>query len=235
MFVLCVPDGEAAVEALKKEQFDLVLMDCYMPDVDGFEATVLIRSAESQVRNHDIPIIAMTAGAMKGDRDKCFESGMNDFLTKPIIVEQLTSVLQKWLPLNTQVTESIIQKKQEPEKEEQTVLFDYDNMLSRVMGDKNIVRKILDVYVDDIPKRIQDLKDAVRMREDKKTLTAAHTIKGASANVSVNNVRNYAALIEEKAKSADYQSIEEMLPVLDTAFAEAVSEIHIKIRSASEA
>ncbi|MBI3815476.1 MAG: response regulator, partial [Nitrospinae bacterium] len=76
-------NGKEAIEILEREDFDLVLMDCQMPEMDGFEATKTIRSHGSEVRNHDIPIIAMTANAMKGDRERCIEAGMNDYVSKP--------------------------------------------------------------------------------------------------------------------------------------------------------
>ncbi len=93
-----VVDGEQAVAALSKIEYDLVLMDCLMPVMDGYEATECIRNPESHVLNHGIPIIAMTANAMKEDRDKCLESGMNDYISKPVKKDVLADVLEKWLP-----------------------------------------------------------------------------------------------------------------------------------------
>ena len=91
-----VANGREAVKALSTIPYDLVLMDCQMPEMDGFEATRIIRSTHSNVLNHDIPIIALTANAMSGDREKCLEAGMNDFISKPFNPETLASTLQKW-------------------------------------------------------------------------------------------------------------------------------------------
>lgn len=90
-------DGRKAVEALQQKDYDLVLMDCMMPEMDGFEATRLIRDPSSPVRNHQVPIVAMTANAMQGDREKCLQSGMDDYLAKPVNRDELAGVLRKWL------------------------------------------------------------------------------------------------------------------------------------------
>ena len=92
-----VANGLAAVRALEMICYDVVLMDCQMPEMDGFEATAMIRDTESKVLNHNVPIIAMTANAMKGDREQCIEAGMDDYLTKPVKKDALAAVLEKWV------------------------------------------------------------------------------------------------------------------------------------------
>ena len=90
-------NGQVALEMLGKEIFDCVLMDCQMPVMDGYEATRNIRSGDAGDIYTTIPIIAMTANAMRGDREKCFEYGMDDFITKPIDLKLLQQVLVKWI------------------------------------------------------------------------------------------------------------------------------------------
>jgi PAS domain S-box-containing protein len=92
-----VANGHEAVKALQSTHYDLVLMDCQMPEMDGYEATRIIRLPESRALNPAIPIIAMTALAMQGDRDRCIQAGMNDFIAKPILRKDLTNVLERWL------------------------------------------------------------------------------------------------------------------------------------------
>ena len=92
-----VDDGQKAVEALAAIKYDLVLMDCMMPEMDGFEATAIIRAESSNVLNHNVPIIAMTANAMKEDRDRCRAAGMDDYISKPAKKEALATILEKWL------------------------------------------------------------------------------------------------------------------------------------------
>ncbi len=90
-------DGKKAIQALEKSLYDIVLMDCQMPVMDGYEASRIIRDPESNVRNHAVPIIAVTANAMQGDRKKCLTAGMNDYISKPLQIEKLLQVLQKWI------------------------------------------------------------------------------------------------------------------------------------------
>ncbi len=96
-----VSNGEEAIEALSQKEYDIVFMDCQMPVLDGYEASAIVRDPLSTVKNHSVVIIAMTANALQGDREKCITSGMNDYMTKPIDPLVLKEKLLKWL-----VTES---------------------------------------------------------------------------------------------------------------------------------
>ena len=93
-------NGIEAVKALEQIDYDLVLMDCHMPEMDGFEATGVIRDPGSNVLNHSVPVIALTANNMKSDRERCLEAGMNDFLTKPVKVDALAEMVEKWSGIN---------------------------------------------------------------------------------------------------------------------------------------
>jgi two-component system sensor histidine kinase/response regulator len=88
--------GREALERLSSERFDLVLMDCQMPEMDGFEATLRIRDLASSVLDHDVPIVAMTANAFAEDRERCLAAGMNDFLAKPVDPPTLADMIEKW-------------------------------------------------------------------------------------------------------------------------------------------
>jgi two-component system sensor histidine kinase/response regulator len=92
-----VINGKEAIEHLEKKDYDLVLMDCQMPEMDGYEATRKIRDESSSVRNHKIPVIAMTANAMKGDREKCLEAGMDDYISKPVSIDKLADTIERYL------------------------------------------------------------------------------------------------------------------------------------------
>jgi two-component system, sensor histidine kinase and response regulator len=94
-------NGLEAVLMLERSSYDLVLMDCQMPEMDGYEATAKIRSMHSSVLDHDIIVIAMTANCMAGDREKCLDAGMNDYLAKPVKKKLLAEVLERWLPVSS--------------------------------------------------------------------------------------------------------------------------------------
>jgi two-component system sensor histidine kinase/response regulator len=98
-----VGNGKEAVEALEMVPYDVVLMDVQMPEMDGYEATRVIRNPQSKVRNHDVPIVAMTANAMKGDRERCLEAGMDDYLSKPIQPQKLMEVMKTFLSGETSI------------------------------------------------------------------------------------------------------------------------------------
>jgi len=140
-----VADGQQAVEALEKVNYDLVLMDCMMPKMSGFEATAVIRDRNRVVINNDVPIIAMTANAMKEDREKCLEAGMDDYISKPVKKEVLTAMLAKWLsPTHLLRRKNINVGKQEMEQLKRlTVLYvedddetreQYSQFLTRMVG-----------------------------------------------------------------------------------------------------
>jgi len=92
-----VANGLEAVKALEKTLYDLVLMDCQMPEMNGYDAAAVIRDPKSGVLNHSTPVIALTANAMAGEREKCIEAGMDDYLSKPVLVKDLETILKKWL------------------------------------------------------------------------------------------------------------------------------------------
>jgi CheY-like chemotaxis protein len=98
-------NGQEAVDAIGHSAYDCVLMDCLMPGMDGFTATAIIRQREATTGQH-VPIIAMTANAMSGDRERCLESGMDDYISKPVKVDALRDILQKWVPERTQISPS---------------------------------------------------------------------------------------------------------------------------------
>jgi len=103
-----VTNGLEALHALAATRYDLVLMDCQMPELDGFEATRRVRDHRSRVLDHDVPIVAMTANAMKGDREECLAAGMTDYLAKPIDVQALAAILERWLPKGAAPTADVL-------------------------------------------------------------------------------------------------------------------------------
>ena len=193
-----VDNGQDCIERLSQQDYRLVLMDCQMPELDGYSASRRIRDPASAVRNHRIPIIALTAHAMRGDRERCLAAGMDDYLTKPLDIEALRSVLQRWLP----------ETAEHPPNEEQTTpaqemtdseVFDAAALQRRVLGDEELFRDVITTFCEDLPVRIEQLRAALDAGDLPAVRRHAHTIKGTAANVSAGALSALALSIEEAA------------------------------------
>ncbi len=217
-------NGREAVELLRSLPYDLVLMDVQMPEMDGLEATRQIRNPQSGVLNHDIPIVAMTAHAMRGDQERCIEAGMNDYIAKPVSPHALAGVLEKWLPgggkdgrqgQNPGTREGEDGSSREEEEVarfstppgQPSQLFDRAALLARLMGDDELVDEVVDIYLEDIPTRIEALRECLEAGDAAGAERQAHTIKGASANVGSDALRDLAADLERAGKKGDLESV----------------------------
>ena len=228
-----VANGAEAVNALKSIPYDLVIMDCQMPEMDGYEATGVIRNPESSVLDHEIPVIAMTAHAMQGDREKCIEAGMSDYLSKPVVAETLTKILDKWLPQKKDGKDWAIGEKDGrrdssgAEVEDRTgkdagdatnPVFDKAGMMERLMNDDDLARTIAESFLVDIPKQIQGLKDFLEAGDIPSVERQAHTIKGASANVGGEALRAVAFEMEMDGKAANLDAVWKNMSELEAQF-----------------
>jgi PAS domain S-box-containing protein len=200
-----VANGLEAVNALKTVPYDLVLMDVQMPEMDGFAATKTIRDQNSGVLNHNIPIIAMTAHAMDGDRENCLKRGMDDYITKPVSPEKLSRAIQKWslskeLPAPNPPPSD--QKKSEFISEQKNV-FNKSGLLERLEGDEEFLNEIVQVYINDSVNNIILLKEALETEDAEKISRHGHTLKGASANICAGRMQQIACEIETAGNSGD--------------------------------
>ncbi|MBI5586110.1 MAG: response regulator [Deltaproteobacteria bacterium] len=216
-----VADGAEAVKALETLPYDLVLMDVQMPVLDGMEATRQIRDPRSAVRNHRIPIIAMTANVMQGDREKCLEAGMNDYVPKPISPPALAEALEKWLPRETDVSLEPAPgaaSGQPPvaAREPAAPVFDPAGLMDRVLDDEDLARTVVEVFWDDLPKQIETLQRYLEAGEVAGIERQAHTIKGASANVGGEALRAVAFEMEKAGKAGDLKAVTARLVDLQT-------------------
>ena len=221
---VAVANGLQAVETLKTRPYDLVLMDVQMPEMDGLEATRQVRNPQTPTANRGIPIIAMTANAMAGDRAKCLEAGMNDYVTKPISPAALAEALDKWLPGKesegrTRSSEGASQDAEE-NRQPLPIVFNRSFLLEQLMGDEEVVETILQAFREDIPVQIDALRNCIEAGDTAGVGRQAHTIKGAAANVGFEALRTLAWELEQAAKTGDLDGMRARLAEVDTTFEE---------------
>jgi signal transduction histidine kinase/CheY-like chemotaxis protein/HPt (histidine-containing phosphotransfer) domain-containing protein len=220
-----VATGQEAITALQTLPYDLVLMDCQMPEMDGYEATGAIRGSSSGVPNPQVPIIAMTANAMMGDRERCMEAGMSDYLSKPVQRQELAAILERWLPQEADApkdrgdgTVMDPTATAEASKDSATPVFEKAGFMDRLMGDENYAKEIIEVFLDDIPKQIESLKHSLEASDAKTVERIAHTIKGAATTVGGQALCEVAAAIESACKNGNVQFVQEHWPELALQF-----------------
>lgn len=220
-----VSNGKETLKALKEKPYDLVLMDILMPELDGYEATKLIREKEKlkaqsspeeyaphstgqaklkgkeesdlSARSERIPIIAMTAHAMKGDRERCLEAGMDDYVTKPVEPQELTEAIERQVFGRAQATEPAATVKTASLERQ---VFDRSLLMRRLGDDEELSNEIIGVFMREIPVQLAQLKQALENDDAKLVERQAYKIKGASANISAQAISNVALEIEVAGK-----------------------------------
>ncbi len=214
-------NGQEAFEAFTTAPYDLVFMDLQMPEMDGFEATSRIRSFESTTGRHAVPIIAMTAHAMTGDREKCLAAGMDSYVTKPIDPGILAEELAKWLikpPCSGRTPESTGDAA--PQREVASDIFDRQGFLQRMMDDEELADTILLGFLEDMPKQIGMLQRLIEQDQPEQAGSQAHKIKGAAANISARAMEQIALSMETAGKKGDLVQLNTLMPQLETRFDE---------------
>lgn len=212
-----VANGEEAIKTLETIPYDLVFMDCQMPVMDGYEATTAIRNRHSAVRNHDVAIIAMTANAMKGDREKCLAAGMDDYISKPISPQELSAMLKKWLSQRGKKKEG-----KAAEKVKNTIsgakVFDKPALLDRLMNDEDLLLDILKEFLSNTPGLIAKLKESMEAGDKDEARRFAHTLKGSASNVSANILMEVAREAEMAAREGSLGNMVVILERIEGAF-----------------
>ena len=214
-----VADGAEAVRALESIPYDLVFMDVQMPVMNGFEATEKIRSSESLVCNPAVPIIAMTAHAMQEARDKCLEAGMNDYVSKPLSSQALADVISRWLP-SFSAGGAGVGATDDPKVQKAGVrstecpVFDRASLLNRLMGDEELARTVLEGFLEDLPRQINELEGLLVAGDVIDSQNRAHTIKGAAASVGGEALRMTATAMEQMARDGELENMRRLLPEL---------------------
>ncbi len=209
--VVIVDNGKMAIEALEKEPFDVVLMDVQMPTMDGLEATRVIRSHDRSRYNPDIPIIALTAYALKEDEMRFITSGMDRYVTKPVRKELLFQALREMTGNNANVLETGAELSH-PQEDLYEFLRDYQN-------DLDIAGQILDLYIEEYPEKRDQLQQAINRREKGQLTEILHSITNNLSALRVFSTGNECHLVEVLANEGDLEEVErrmgDILPRLE--------------------
>jgi CheY-like chemotaxis protein len=217
-----------ALEALSKDRYDLVLMDCQMPEMDGFEATAEIRRREADSRR--TPIVAMTANSMKGDRDRCIAAGMDGYLSKPFRGAQLDTVLGRWLrsgrsrPPATPVRVRTV-----------GVLVDaavLEGFLSTTPRER--LREIVADFRADAASRLVQLRDAVAAGDRASLGRTAHMLRGTSAMFGASTVSETCARIESASAAGATAELDDCIAELEDALRLTGEELDAQLAKAAE-
>ncbi|MCL4215559.1 MAG: response regulator, partial [Candidatus Hydrogenedentes bacterium] len=209
-----VANGQEAIRSLESLPYDIVFMDVQMPVMDGFEATRAIRSGKTKVLNPKIPIIAMTANALKGDREQCIEAGMDDYISKPIAPGDIPNALNKWLSPEPQPQGTGDREPAEVNGETSGDLevFDRQSLMELLSGDEELVKSIIEGFLEDLPRQMTALKSHVDAGDAESAGRQGHTIKGAAANTRCLALSAAAHEIETAGKAGQMEQVAAAMP-----------------------
>jgi PAS domain S-box-containing protein len=234
--VLVAGNGRLALAALEQGSFDMILMDIQMPQMDGLEATAAIRKREQETDRH-IPIVALTAHAMKGDREQCLAAGMDEYLTKPLRAEALFSVIANLLTgspdaatveADTAPVESISPPLTSTPQPVPAILeppFDKAELLARVGGDVGLMREITGIFLKEGPTHMAEIRTAID-RGDASALTkAAHTLKGAASVFGARVSVETALRLEQLGRTEDLEHAQAGYELLQRAMRELIAAL----------
>ncbi|HHO75649.1 MAG TPA: PAS domain-containing sensor histidine kinase, partial [Deltaproteobacteria bacterium] len=224
-------NGAQALAACKRKQYDLVLMDIQMPVMDGYEATRKIRELEGRLRNeigtdkssrfNRIPVIAMTAHAIHGFREKCLEMGMDDYISKPLHRKELIEMVDKWA-MTSESFEAASETHKEYAVQEASVMdytpINYKKAMDEYDCDKDFLLELLEVFIRNVRDQIDTMRKAIAENDSEKIRTEAHSIKGGAANICAERLSAVAYDLEEIGKSGNIETASKVLDTLEKEF-----------------
>ncbi|MCH7995562.1 MAG: response regulator, partial [Planctomycetes bacterium] len=203
-------NGRVALDILETKSFNCVFMDVQMPEMDGFTATGHIRR---DARWEGLPIIAMTAHALKGDRERCLEAGMSDYLSKPVTMEAVRNMLEKWAENSFTIDapqDAENSRCDGPDAPEQQPI-DVETALDQLGGDRELLDDVVRIFVDTVPDLLTELRSACSSSDAKQVQASAHCIKGAASNICAEPIRDLAQRIEEMGKQDELEHLDSAL------------------------
>jgi CheY-like chemotaxis protein len=211
--VVAVASGADAIVAVRRQKFDLVFMDCQMPGMDGYEATEEIRRYEAEAAKSPVPIIAVTASVIKGDRERCLAVGMNDYLAKPIDPDLLISRINHWLKksLDLRALERIRQM--------------------NIEGEADFLEELVKIFRDTSPERIERMRSAIENRDGRALAREAHYLKSSSANLGAMQLSSICQKLDEMGRSESFEGATETLNDLRDLYPGVCSALQHEVHS----
>ena len=213
--VTVVSNGREALEAHAQGAFDLILMDCHMPEMDGFEATREIRGRERGSSGTRMPIIALTANAMAQDREECLNAGMDDHLSKPFSMQTLQEMLDRWMPKAASAPADA-----EPAARGKAGVLDRQvlDQLRKVLtnGKPELLSRVINLYLAESPKLVQKLRQAAGASDAPEIARSAHSLKSSSGNVGARVLSRYCEDVEACVRRADTEEARRIVAQIET-------------------
>lgn len=211
------------------QAYALILMDCQMPNMDGFEATRHIRAGRGSKRYQQIPVIALTANAMRSDQMRCQDAGMNDYLSKPIEAAQLETLLRKWLggpgmQFTAPTMPHIETTTPMPPAPPTRPVWDCEALLQSIGGRKELAITLLNLFIERSPQQLETLRNAIAEKDAATVELLAHTIKGSASQLRASQLSGFAADIELATKENNWIRINACMPAFEAARKQLSSE-----------
>jgi len=221
-----VNNGLEAVQAIEREVFPIVLMDCQMPEMDGYKATECIRLMQdtSPVRwKHRPYIIAMTANALAGDREACLAAGMDDYLSKPVRLQDLREALQRGLEAMQQSSTSTPNGRHESNGQDAPPLLNLEALENlralRMDGEPDPLKELVELFVTDTPNRIAQLQEAVKSQSAHDLEASAHSLKGSAGNLGASTIEATCLRLMQLSRTSDLPAAESLVKSVEEDFA----------------
>jgi CheY-like chemotaxis protein/HPt (histidine-containing phosphotransfer) domain-containing protein len=202
-------NGREALEMMESETFDLICMDVQMPHMDGLTATRKIREKESPTGSH-IPIIAMTAHAVKGDREKCFEAGMDGYVSKPVTIRAIADAIAEFFPLQDRVEMAL------PSPPTFASGWSRSKLVQMLNGDESLARELVGIFLEESPKQLESLRRAVETVDQQEVERISHSLKSELGYLGLKDAAEKAKELERISREGNLQSAAQLFASLET-------------------
>jgi two-component system, sensor histidine kinase and response regulator len=223
-------NGVEALSLLAAGSFDLVLMDIQMPQMDGIAATTSIRTQEMKTNSH-LPIIAMTAHAMKGDRERCIEAGMDGYVSKPINIEDLKVAIAKAMHLTGTDAHGPSTEGHSEGSPRKPVDLDFGQILKRLGADEELFHEVIEIFIDETPKNLDTMRRALAEGDATLVAKTAHSMKGELGYLGIATVSQKARELEEFGRNHDMERIKQVFPSFETEVSDMVAAMRVKCKT----